>query len=212
MKPGNFRFATDFVKANYTNDLTVDNIQDYIQLTNNTQIGTTWKVTYIGNKAIRLSIKGICTGGNWRIQLQIDNRNLKQETLMFRWIKKQEYCIVEPTAVFKNTLDSGQLNAFGYDGVTIARQTNINLFNKDILNVDVDVELEIRVLKPVRVNINTNTDYSNSTSLTREQIIPILNDLVKTTTTKTLTIGSTKLALLTDEDKKIATDKGWTLA
>ena len=33
-----------------------------------------------------------------------------------------------------------------------------------------------------------------------------------TTTTKTLTLGSALLAKLTDEDKKIATDKGWTLA
>jgi hypothetical protein len=32
------------------------------------------------------------------------------------------------------------------------------------------------------------------------------------TTTKTLTIGSTNLAKLTDAEKKIATDKGWTLA
>ena len=32
------------------------------------------------------------------------------------------------------------------------------------------------------------------------------------TTTTTLTLGSTNLAKLTDEDKKIATDKGWTLA
>lgn len=48
---------------------------------------------------------------------------------------------------------------------------------------------------------------------TREHYIWIFNNgLIPTTTTKTLTIGSTNLALLTDEDKKIATDKGWTLA
>ena len=212
MTPGNFRFLTDFVKANYTTDLTVDNIANFINLTNNTQLGTTWKVTYIGNEAIRLSIKGVCTGGNWRAQLQIDNVNLKQQTLMFRWIKKQDYCNDVPMVVYKSTGDSGQLSAFGYDGIAISKQTNLNLFSKDIINIDVDVELEIRVFKPVRVNINTNTNYSHSTSLTREQMIPILNDLVRTTTTKTLTIGSTNLAKLTDEDKKIATDKGWTLA
>lgn len=47
----------------------------------------------------------------------------------------------------------------------------------------------------------------------REHYLWIFNNgLIPTTTTKTFTIGSTNLSLLTDEDKKIATDKGWTLA
>ena len=47
---------------------------------------------------------------------------------------------------------------------------------------------------------------------TRESLLWYLNSLAKIATTKTLPIGSTNLAKLTDEDKKIATDKGWTLA
>ena len=46
----------------------------------------------------------------------------------------------------------------------------------------------------------------------RESIVKVLNNLQSITTTQTLTLGSTLLAKLTDEDKKIATDKGWTLA
>ena len=40
----------------------------------------------------------------------------------------------------------------------------------------------------------------------------VINGLQTVTTTKKLTLGTTNLAKLTDEEKKVATDKGWTLA
>ena len=46
----------------------------------------------------------------------------------------------------------------------------------------------------------------------REMLIAMFNNLGTITTTNTLTLGSYALSQLTDEDKKIATDKGWTLA
>ena len=46
----------------------------------------------------------------------------------------------------------------------------------------------------------------------RELFVGLFKSLATITTTKTITLGSTLLAKLTDEDKKIATDKGWTLA
>lgn len=55
-------------------------------------------------------------------------------------------------------------------------------------------------------------DIRSSTLLTREALLEILNNLATVTSTKTLTMGSTNLAKLTDEDKAIATNKGWTLA
>ena len=55
-------------------------------------------------------------------------------------------------------------------------------------------------------------NFSNCPMLTYESLIGILNKLPVSTKALTLTIGSTNLAKLTDEDKKIATDKGWTLA
>ena len=51
-----------------------------------------------------------------------------------------------------------------------------------------------------------------STKFTRDALVEILNNLSVVTSTTTLTMGSTNLAKLTDEDKKIATEKGWTLA
>lgn len=47
---------------------------------------------------------------------------------------------------------------------------------------------------------------------TRQELLLMINTLQPVTTTQTLTLGSTLLAKLTEEDKKLATDKGWTLA
>ena len=55
-------------------------------------------------------------------------------------------------------------------------------------------------------------NISSSTYFTKEALVEILNNLATVTTTQTLTIGATNLAKLTDEDKLIATNKGWTLA
>lgn len=63
------------------------------------------------------------------------------------------------------------------------------------------------------ININANLDISYSTRFTREALLEIIGNLKSQTSgSKKLTMGSTNLAKLTDEDKKIATDKGWTLS
>lgn len=55
-------------------------------------------------------------------------------------------------------------------------------------------------------------DISVSTLFTREVLVEILNNLATVTSTQRLNMGATNLAKLTDEDKQIATNKGWTLA
>ena len=63
------------------------------------------------------------------------------------------------------------------------------------------------------ININANLNISTSTKLTRDALLEIIGNLkAQTSGTKTLRMGSTNLAKLTDEDKAIATNKGWTLA
>ena len=62
------------------------------------------------------------------------------------------------------------------------------------------------------INIKASFDIRTSTKFTREALVEILGNLANVGSTRTLTMGSTNLAKLTDEDKKIATDKGWTLA
>ena len=53
---------------------------------------------------------------------------------------------------------------------------------------------------------------SSSTKFEESDLVTILNNLATVTTTQTLTMGATNLAKLTDEEKAIATNKGWTLA
>lgn len=61
-------------------------------------------------------------------------------------------------------------------------------------------------------NIGVNLNISASIQFERSDLLVILNNLKTVTSTKTLTMGATNLAKLTDEDKLIATNKGWTLA
>ena len=59
--------------------------------------------------------------------------------------------------------------------------------------------------------ISADIDLSSSTKLTVESIMNVINQAA-TVTGKTMTLGSTNLAKLSDEQKSVATSKGWTLA
>ena len=62
------------------------------------------------------------------------------------------------------------------------------------------------------INIGADLDISSSTKFTREALLEIIGNLKTVTSTTILTMGATNLAKLTDEDKAIATNKGWSLA
>ena len=64
------------------------------------------------------------------------------------------------------------------------------------------------------VNIGANLDIHWSTKMTHEALLEVLSNLKDLTgsTSKKLTLGSTLLTKLTDDDKAIATNKNWTLA
>ena len=59
--------------------------------------------------------------------------------------------------------------------------------------------------------ISANFDLSSSLNLTVESIMNVINQAA-TVTGKTMTFGESNLAKLTDEQKSVATSKGWTLA
>ncbi len=63
--------------------------------------------------------------------------------------------------------------------------------------------------------IATDISFEESPLLSHDSIMSIINclkDYAGTTTTYTLTLGTTNLAKLTDSEKAVATQKGWTLA
>lgn len=63
--------------------------------------------------------------------------------------------------------------------------------------------------------VGNNIDFQYSPLLTHDSLMSVINhlkDFSGTTTTKTCTLGTTNLAKLADAEKKIATDKGWSLA
>ena len=55
-------------------------------------------------------------------------------------------------------------------------------------------------------------DISPSTAFEESDLVEIISNLDTVTTAQTLTMGTTNLAKLTDDEKKVATDKGWVLA
>ena len=61
-------------------------------------------------------------------------------------------------------------------------------------------------------NFKVSLKLSECTNLTHDSIMVVINGLQTVTSTQTLTLGSTNLSKITNEEKKIATDKGWTLA
>ena len=62
-------------------------------------------------------------------------------------------------------------------------------------------------------NLKVNLDLTPCPKLTHDSLMNVINEAADVTASpKTLTLGTTNLNKLTDEEKAIATNKGWTLA
>ena len=61
-------------------------------------------------------------------------------------------------------------------------------------------------------NFKISVSLAGSPKLTHDSLMVIINGLQTVTTNQKLTLGTANLAKLTDAEKKVATDKGWTLA
>ena len=60
--------------------------------------------------------------------------------------------------------------------------------------------------------IGNNISFSDCSKLTHDSLMNIIEHLSTTTTTKTLTLHADSKEILTDAEKAIATQKGWTIA
>lgn len=106
-------------------------------------------------------------------------------------------------------MDLTRCNRFSITGCNSLKSIPAyDLSNVTSINISNLYALEEFHATGMKVSFN----ISSSTKFTREALVEILNNLATITTTQTLTMGATNLAKLTDEDKLIATNKGWTLA
>lgn len=64
----------------------------------------------------------------------------------------------------------------------------------------------------VEGEIANSISFSDSNKLTHDTLMSVINALAIVETTKTLTLHADSKALLTDAEKAIATEKGWTIA
>jgi len=93
--------------------------------------------------------------------------------------------------------------------------TSVPAFNASNVTDLTSVFLSCSSLEEIHMfGMKVNFSISSSTKFTREALLEIINNCQDLTggTAKTLTMGSTNLAKLTEEDKLIATNKNWTLA
>lgn len=85
---------------------------------------------------------------------------------------------------------------------------------KEIKNNDAFTSCQQFRMTNIKRSLDIRNNQSNRYNLyTRDELLWIFNNgLEPVTTPQTLTVGAAALALLSDSDKAIATDKGWTLA
>lgn len=110
-------------------------------------------------------------------------------------------------------LDTSKVINMQYMFISCGRLTTIPAINVNSVGITQGMLIGCSNLKSILMtNIGANLDISVSTKFEREDLLVILNNLKTVTLTKTLKMGATNLAKLTEEDKAIATNKGWTLA
>lgn len=91
--------------------------------------------------------------------------------------------------------------------------TEIPAFNaSNVTNLDSVFSRCYKLTAIHMTNMSVSFKINDCIALEEAAIVEIFNNLATVSTAQTLTLGSKLLAKLTDEDKAIATNKGWTLA
>ena len=89
-----------------------------------------------------------------------------------------------------------------------------SLNTSNVTNMNYMFDYCSNLIKISMLNIGTDLDVHYCTKMGREALLEVLGNLKDLTgqASKRLTLGSTLLTKLTDDDKAIATNKNWTLA
>ena len=135
---------------------------------------------------------GMFNGENSRIGFSmIQSRNSLPEVPLFNTSK-----VTDITSMFRSCGKLKIIPAYDFSNVTSASYIIMNTSNLEQF---------------LPTGLKVSFDLSASTKFTREALVVVLNNLGTPTSTETLTLGSTNLSKLTEEDIAIATDKNWTL-
>ena len=141
-----------------------------------------------------------------------------------KFVNDTKFTSINMTNMFSNCYELKQIPNMDTSNVTSMSSMFLSCSNlKNILNLNMNKVTNANNMlanfnKLINIqniyNIKVNISFSNSSYLNHSTLLRILNALVDLTdqTTQTLTLGSTNLAKLTDEEKAIATNKNWTLA
>ena len=133
--------------------------------------------------------------------------------------------VIHMTEVFNSCNSLQSLNLSNWDTSKVKEmnymfQYCINLVNLDLSSFDMsnvtitnNMFYSCRALTNLQAprNISADINFSSCTNLTHDSLMSIINNLA-TISGKTLTLGETNLAKLSEEEKAIATNKGWALA
>ena len=151
------------------------------------------------------SLRYLCQGcSNLTSVPDIDAPNMTEAWAMFRYCAKLENApkinapkLLNLGEAFNGCTALKVVPSFDVSSVTSMANTFNNCPNLE--------EIHIK-------NIGVSFDISSSTKFTREALVEIIGNLKAVTTNRTLTMGATNLAKLTEADRAVATGKGWTLA
>jgi surface protein len=128
------------------------------------------------------------------------------------------YC-TNLTSLDVSSFDTSNLTNMSGIFQSCVKLTSLDLSNWDVSKVTASYAVsnafytcsELTDFKAPK-NISGAFNFVSCTKLTHDSLMSIINNLTTKTSTTKLTLGATNLAKLTNEEKAIATNKGWTLA
>ena len=133
----------------------------------------------------------------------IDTRNATNMSYMFY------YCSSITSIPLLNTSNATNMEGMFYDCSRITSVPALDVSNATDLSYMFGYCPNIEYIHMHGMKVSFDISYS--IKFTREALVEILNNLATVTTSRTLTMGTKNFDKLTDEDKAIATGKGWTL-
>lgn len=213
---GRFRFA-GAVLPPYEREYNLQDLTKYTSLSNAfagcVRYGSPLYINDIGSNVYTpcmfefASCKDITTFQNIPFEISLGNGNSRQGYWMFAYCTNLKTITVRDGCSFSVGGSSSSMFAYNSSLETIG---SLDLSGVNDLT---NAFTRCTSLKSIHcTHWRVSFDISASTQFETDDLVEIISNLDPVTTSRTLTMGATNLAKLTDDQIKVATDKGWTLA